>query len=167
MNARPALTLAALASLFVVVTACGGTGSGSSSGSSGNGTSGGTSGVFGGMSGGGVTGGSTSGGSTSHGAQGSSGGASTCDGTNQCPDCAACAMKGECAGVTGACEQNQECVAIVRCVDGCNADDACEKQCFEQHPEGKSEAGQFFACVVCTVCPSDCSGLAKGHCQAG
>ncbi len=78
---------------------------------------------------------------------------SSCGLTSGNATCDAC-LDGSCCAPTTTCLADAECVALVRCYDGC-ADAACASACDAAHPAGTADANAVFTCVQ-TSCSAAC-----------
>lgn len=116
-------------------------------------------------------------GGSSAGGSGAAGGTTSTGGSTGTPDncacilnlsassaCAACgndAVGTDCAGASNACENDENCVAIIDCPANCPATDpaACIDLCFAGFPEASAElAADYYACICDTACTAECDG---------
>ncbi len=88
-------------------------------------------------------------------------GGGTCDASNDCNTCGNCALGGICAGTMSACQADQNCTALLSCLDTC-ADPTCANTCASQYPGGMSLYESLITCVVCDSCSVSCNGAAMG-----
>jgi hypothetical protein len=84
---------------------------------------------------------------------GGPGGPATCGLTSGDATCDAC-LDGSCCAPTTTCIGDAECVALVRCYDGC-ADAACASACDAAHPTATPEIDAVVTCVQ-TSCSAAC-----------
>ena len=93
--------------------------------------------------------------------------AMVCDELAVCGDamdpatCIGCAIVGDCADETAACQGSQECIDFVTCIDPC-ADQACVDACAALYPNGATLYNDVVSCVVCEQCPVSCDGPGAG-----
>jgi hypothetical protein len=75
--------------------------------------------------------------------------------------CLGCAIAGDCADETAACQGSQECIDFVTCNDPC-ADQACTDACIAMYPNGATLYNDLVFCAVCEQCPVSCDGPGAG-----
>jgi len=98
--------------------------------------------------------GSGSGSASGPGSSGSGGG-ELCPGFGDvCTEC----LSGACPSTYCTCYENDECLALIECVDACSSD-ACQQACFSAHPNGISDLYLLTDCAA-TSCDSECPGNA-------
>ncbi|HEY8078523.1 MAG TPA: hypothetical protein VIF62_30545 [Labilithrix sp.] len=79
--------------------------------------------------------------------------AGSCGLTSGDATCDTC-LNGSCCAPTTTCLGDAECIALIRCYDGC-ADDACASACDAAHPAATAEANAIFTCVQ-SSCSAAC-----------
>lgn len=96
--------------------------------------------------------GSGSGSASGPGSSGSGGG-KVCPGFGD--ECTGC-LSGACPSTYCTCYENDECLALIECVNVCSSD-ACQQMCFSAHPDGISDLYLLTDCAA-TECDSECPG---------
>jgi hypothetical protein len=93
--------------------------------------------------------------STSAGGAGASGPSSPCDVTD-CGDCGCCAENSVCMNPLNECLNDNDCIVILGCVEGC-PDNACAEQCVISDPgEGATLFNTLNTCLEC-ACVQSCA----------
>lgn len=101
--------------------------------------------------------------SSSSGTFSSTTGGGTCDSSANCGTCGNCALVGACQSAMNACQSNQNCTALLGCLQGC-MDQTCANNCATQYPGGQQLYMAMIKCVVCQECPTSCMGSSPGTC---
>jgi hypothetical protein len=82
--------------------------------------------------------------------------------------CYKCAVDGACKSYVEACRSDDECIALITCLDPCgeNPDsDACIADCRTQSPQGATVYDAAIKCITCDECPNDCNAAEEPLCQ--
>ena len=87
-----------------------------------------------------------------------------CDGAVTCDSCANCSLNGTCAAAANGCFNDQDCNALLDCLQAC-VDDTCANACADAHPSGMNLYMDMAVCVYCQGCYVDCDGASTGACQ--
>jgi hypothetical protein len=74
-------------------------------------------------------------------------------------------MAQSCAATWCGCAENQACLDLFSCANGCGGDKGCLQGCYEQNPDGVSAATLVSGCAG-TTCNADCGwGAPVPPCQ--
>lgn len=89
-------------------------------------------------------------------------GSSICDTTpDSCWLCSFCAEAAICRPQLEACEDDEECIGLKKCLGNCQ-DQYCEKACKNIHGAGMARYEAYVSCVTCDACFVSCKGAASG-----
>jgi len=86
-----------------------------------------------------------------------------CDGAVTCDTCANCSLNGVCAAAADGCFNDQDCMALLDCLNTC-VDDVCANACADAHPTGMNLYMNLMVCVLCDACSASCDGPSSGAC---
>jgi MYXO-CTERM domain-containing protein len=80
-----------------------------------------------------------------------------------CQDCAAAAEGGNggCHNETAACQNNQDCVNFVNCINPCQSQ-ACLDACVNQHAQGSQLYNTLINCICTSACVNECQAECGG-----
>lgn len=88
---------------------------------------------------------------------GGGGGSSSCASLGDvCTDC----LYANCNQTYCGCFDNQECVLLVNCLQGCQGDQACQQTCMNDHPAGVTDALLVSDCTAIS-CDAECPGAGQ------
>jgi hypothetical protein len=84
-----------------------------------------------------------------------------CEDSGDPADCLGCALLGDCADELLDCQNEQQCVDYVGCIDAC-VDQACYDTCYTAFPLGGDLYDRLAICAICEQCPVSCDAAGSG-----